>query len=702
MLDLLSATHRRWLWLATALAPVAACGRGDAPTGLGPDPTALIRVSVARPSGPLVLGDSLELVAYGHRRNGDSLVVLADWTARAGVITGGGWYYPTEEGRHAIRGVARAQPTLADSAFVDVISPLDLAVLDLSPKSAAAPNGRTIPFTVKVVVPDSTVPIPAVQWSSTGGAIDSTGLFRATGAPGAYQVTARLAGRTASGSTTVTVLPASLERLAITPTTVAITVGTTAQFAAAAEWSDGSSALPPLDWSATGGTVTSTGRFTAGLAAGSYVVRARSAAHDRVDSALVGISIPPPQVTSIVLNPTTVVVNPTATKLFTVTGTWSNGSTAAPTVTYSATGGTITPSGLFTAGTTGGTFRVIATGAGGIAADTSTVTIRPPRPLLGIHSDLMWNLDPAFHARAIDAARSVRAEVARVGLMWTWIEYTRGHQDWTVPDRVIQGLVDAGIEPLLVVFGSPAWANGVSPTGDPYFYLQVPTDPAAFQAWVAEYRDFIGQAARRYHGRVTKWELWNEPNDGFFWRPSPRIDQYATWFAAVRQAILADDPNAEIASGGLNQLVVSYPGNISGRVFLRGLYTSQVFPEIVAIHPYSNQGQSPDQHVAGAQNFDDIDPMLQVMAANGQGHRRLWVTEWGWSTAQVGEAQQASYLARSLTLLTTRYSTSVWVATYFSEYDSAPYSFGLFRTGWVERPAADTFRQALLAASPAR
>ena len=683
------------LWLA-------ACGRPGLPVGPGPDdPAAVVRLSVARPAGPLVLGDSLALVAYGHRRRGDSVVVAADWTATSGVITGSAWYHPTEEGHHAVHGVSRAQPSLADSALVLAISPLELAVLELNPKGAAAPNGRAIQFTVTVTVPpDSRVPIPDVQWSSTGGTIDSAGLFLATGTPGTYQVTARLSGRTVSGSTGVTVLAASLDLLRVAPAAAALWIGEARRFSVTAVWSDGSSAEPPLEWSATGGTVSSTGLFTAGPNPGSYQIGVRSVGHGRGDSASVTISVPPPRVTSIALTPASVIVNQSATKQFAIAGTWSDRSTTTPPVTYAATGGTITSGGVFTAGTSAGTFRVIATDRGGAVADTSTVTVRPARPMLGIHSDLMWNLDDAFRHRAIDETKNLRAEVARVALMWTWIEFTRGHQDWTVPDRVIQGLVDAGVEPLLVVFGSPAWATGVGAGGDPYFYLQVPTDPAAFQLWVGGYRDFVAEAARHYQGRVTKWELWNEPNDRFFWRPGPRIDQYAAWFAAVRQAITDEDPNAEIASGGLNQLVVSYPGNISGRAFLQGLYSSRVLPDIVAIHPYSNQGQSPDQHVAGAQNFDDIDSILQVMAANGQGHRKLWVTEWGWSTAQVTESQQASYLARSLSLLTTRYATSVWAATYFSEYDTAPYSFGLFTAGWAPRPAAVSFRQILEGMNP--
>lgn len=60
---------------------------------------------------------------------------------------------------------------------------------------------------------------------------------------------------------------------------------------------------------------------------------------------------------------------------FTVEATRSDGSTYVPTVTFAATGGSITADGLYTAGTTAGFFRVIAILPGGALADTASVTI---------------------------------------------------------------------------------------------------------------------------------------------------------------------------------------------------------------------------------------------------------------------------------------------------------------------------------------
>jgi len=88
---------------------------------------------------------------------------------------------------------------------------------------------------------------------------------------------------------------------------------------------------------------------------------------------------PAPVLRSITTRPEQVTLLPSDSLSFEVSGTWSDGSTRIPTVTWSATGGTVTASGLYTAGSMAGTYLVIAVGAGG-KADTSVVTITIPAP----------------------------------------------------------------------------------------------------------------------------------------------------------------------------------------------------------------------------------------------------------------------------------------------------------------------------------
>ena len=67
-------------------------------------------------------------------------------------------------------------------------------------------------------------------------------------------------------------------------------------------------------------------------------------------------SAPSRTLVQLVLSPASLVLAPGETQQFTVSGTRSDGSGTVPAVTYSATGGTITAGGLYTAGATEGTF----------------------------------------------------------------------------------------------------------------------------------------------------------------------------------------------------------------------------------------------------------------------------------------------------------------------------------------------------------
>ena len=85
--------------------------------------------------------------------------------------------------------------------------------------------------------------------------------------------------------------------------------------------------------------------------------------------------------------------------------------------------------------------------------------------------------------------------------------------DWSSADEAITSTVDAGFEPILDVFGAPAWAAQA-----PAFVRSdnYPLGPLAPVASALE--EFATAIARRYDGvsdglpRVRYWQLYNEPN----------------------------------------------------------------------------------------------------------------------------------------------------------------------------------------------
>ncbi len=330
-------------------------------------------------------------------------------------------------------------------------------------------------------------------------------------------------------------------------------------------------------------------------------------------------------------------------------------------------------------------------GASSITASAAAVPPTQQRTLYGLHMDLAFNGNAAERTRTIQNAVAIKTQISRNSFAWSQVEPTRGNRDWRLTDSVVDELIANGIEPLMVIYGSPSWANGVSASVTNAF-LYVPTEETAFAAWVTQYASFAGAAAARYRGKVRKWELWNEENQHYFWKPSANVDQYVRWYTAVAQAIKAADPGAEVAVGGLAGLCCAESIDYNGKQFLELLYQHQIVPEAVAVHPYALSWQAPDVHIQYQNNFDDIELMHGVMIAHGQADKPIWVTEWGWPVDHVTEAQQAQYVARSLEMIKTLYPY-VKVATYFLDHDHAPtYMSGLYTADFRLREAGVRFR----------
>ncbi len=170
--------------------------------------------------------------------------------------------------------------------------------------------------------------------------------------------------------------PRTLARLVLTPDSIVLPVGSSRQFEVSALMSDGSPAGVAADFAATGGTISASGLYTAGFTLGSYRLVATERGGVLADTSVITVT-DPPVLTAIVLSPDSVSLTAGASQYFSVIGQLSDGSTNTPTVTYEASGGTISSSGHYSARLDAGSFRVIATSEGGLA-DTGVVTVAVP------------------------------------------------------------------------------------------------------------------------------------------------------------------------------------------------------------------------------------------------------------------------------------------------------------------------------------
>lgn len=109
--------------LATALLVSSACSDAASvsPSAVASSP--LVRLSVAPRAVQLALGDSVELVAYAHEANGDSVVTPVTWSSRIGTISAGGWYRAVHQGLDTVRARSTVESSLTDAATIGVTAP---------------------------------------------------------------------------------------------------------------------------------------------------------------------------------------------------------------------------------------------------------------------------------------------------------------------------------------------------------------------------------------------------------------------------------------------------------------------------------------------------------------------------------------------------------------------------------------------------
>lgn len=304
------------------------------------------------------------------------------WSTSLGTITQSGAFTAG-----ASEGTAEVLVNLAGTNFIDTAKVVvgaqapGLVSLRVAPKPVTIQAGGVQQFTVFGTLSNGTSVRPTVTWIATGGSISMNGLYSAGSVAGTYRVIAVQQGGTLADTSVVRVEAPTVVALGITPQYTSVTPGGSQQFTASATWSNGSTILPPVTWSATGGTVSSNGLFTAGSTPGTY--RVIVAGGGKADTSSVSIGAPRTLV-SLALNPGSGQTVTGGTIQFTAAALWSDGSNTLPSLIWSATGGTVTSAGSYTAGSTAGTYRVIVTGGG--KADTAAVTVAPsggsPTPAL--------------------------------------------------------------------------------------------------------------------------------------------------------------------------------------------------------------------------------------------------------------------------------------------------------------------------------
>ncbi|MHB0962152.1 MAG: ice-binding family protein [Gemmatimonadaceae bacterium] len=218
---------------------------------------------------------------------------------------------------------------------------------------------------------------PTWSVAAGGGTVASAGMFTAGPTTGVFTNTVVASVGSISGQASITVTAGPLATITVVPTPVTLAVTATQQFTAVGRDAGGNIVQFTPTWSvvAGGGTIGSTGIFTAGNTAGTYTNTVQASSNTLKGFATVTVTVGPLATLVVTPNPATMIVR--ATQQFVAVGKDAGGNILPIAATWSvvALGGTIDGGGLFTAGSTPGTFTNTIKATSGNMSATATVIV---------------------------------------------------------------------------------------------------------------------------------------------------------------------------------------------------------------------------------------------------------------------------------------------------------------------------------------
>lgn len=237
--------------------------------------------------------------------------------------------------------------------------------------------------------------------------------------------------------------------------------------------------------------------------------------------------------------------------------------------------------------------------------------------------------------RQIALTAQAGADVDRLGATWGSVEprppgravpQGQARYDWAPVVRRYRAMLGDGIRPVVLAWGSPAWARvpgwdrpGTcsAPGGTGCAF---PPAPSHIGQWRAYLRGLMVHLPD-----MRALEIWNEPNSARFFAPRPSPALYARMLQAAGEAARQVGFDRPIITGGLAPARPANAGKMPPARFLSQVYelAGRGAFDGIGTHPY------PDGPPWVANMTDNLDQLRAVSDRFHDHGKPLWITEVG-------------------------------------------------------------------------
>jgi hypothetical protein len=252
----------------------------------------------------------------------------------------------------------------------------------------------------------------------------------------------------------------------------------------------------------------------------------------------------------------------------------------------------------------------------------------------GVNAFLEQEVEPQKLELAVQMIRDAGFHWVRQEFPWEDIEQSaRGDfwdhkwnkSAWEKYDRIVELSSEYGLELIVRLGNPPAWSRA---DGDARGSFAPPDD-------LADFGNFVYAVVERYKGKVTHFQIWNEPNIYPEWGEQP-VDAtgYVQLLQAAYRRAKEANPECVILSAGLAQTLETGPRDLNDLTYLQQMYDAGVrgYFDIMGVMAYG-LWTGPGDHRTSPEltNFSRPQLIRDIMVRNGDGNKALWATEVGWN-----------------------------------------------------------------------
>ena len=206
---------------------------------------------------------------------------------------------------------------------------------------------------------------------------------------------------------------------------------------------------------------------------------------------------------------------------------------------------------------------------------------------LGVGFEVLDHRTAYDFTKALAVAKDSGVKWARIQSGWQRAETVPGVYNFDWLDEIVDGLRSEGIQPWVSLsFGNGLYMDAVPvPPHDTYLFSPTLFGEKCINAW----ENYCKAMVEHFKGRVSHWEVWNEPNAGFLrkvnWKECYPMgnppEVYVDLVKITAEAVRSVQPEAKILGGAISGCAIC-------NEYIQGLFDNGIADYIDAFtyHPY--------------------------------------------------------------------------------------------------------------------